>query len=125
MYNLLPFQQYSTEYPRRYIFGHMCDLSMGSVCRSRITRPNIFWKFDLENDQIELLEMKKQCHENLKLNHRLNTKQTEQIIPDEESISDLKDRSKEVTRMEHGQNTKNHKRSNSIEPKESKLNIFP
>lgn len=29
---------------------------------------------DLENDQIELLEMKKQCHENLKLNHRLNTK---------------------------------------------------
>lgn len=80
---------------------------------------------DLENDQIELLEMKKQCHENLKLNHRLNTKQTEQIIPDEESISDLKDRSKEVTRMEHGQNTKNHKRSNSIETKESKLNIFP
>lgn len=47
---------------------------------------------------------------------RLNTKQIKQIIPAEESISNLEDRSKEINRMQHRQKSKNQERLNSIQP---------
>lgn len=47
---------------------------------------------------------------------RLNTKQIKQTIPAKESTSDLENRSKEITAVQHRQKSKNHERSNSIYP---------
>lgn len=75
---------------------------------------------DLEKGSIELLEMKNTVIE-IKISvYRLYAKQIKQIIPIEESISDMEDASKEITRRQHRQKSKNHERSNSTQPNSEK-----